>query len=897
MLAVCLLAGIVLQHTRRLPENAPGTVNALTIHLSLLALTLHYLHDFSFDASHLVPVLMPWVLFAIGALGLSLRILAAADCALCKIEVECTGGICRHGREVELQKDRAVAARLHIAQAALRFALGVLVFSLAAVALAQTPAPQELLQAQRSIPGQAASRVALPDRFGVEPGQQGPLLPVYTLRANIGVAPSRIAIYLPGLFNHARIRVNGHVVFDTLGDPPHLAPRGADRLLLTTLPDEFVRPGVNEIEIVLQARRSTSLSTVWVGPVDELRRMHRHKRWWQVFAPVVAAATIFALSVCVLLLWVRQRRETLYAYFGIGGVVWSLHNVWAVLPDPLLAYPHFAIWWTLGFGFFVAPIVVFCIRLAQWQVPRFERALWFALGLGPILVYAAHAFGALDPALTYWRLFWVGVASVGGVAVASYAMTRRDFHAVLLLLAGATAFAFGARDWLITMYSSDNNPVLLTAYAGLMFFPLVAWMLIDGFVQASRELESLNAQLERRVAAKSAELLAALAAMRSAKEGAEAANRAKSSFLAAASHDLRQPMHALGLYLATLRGETLTAVQGDLVERMSDSVAALDTLFDALLDISRIDAGAIEPKPSAFAIEPMLHRLAEDFARQAADKGLRLSVRVASAARRLNAHSDPLLVERMLRNLLANAVKYTVDGGVLLACRLRLGDSAQPRWQIEVWDSGPGIPEAERERVFEEFYQLGNPERDHAAGLGLGLSIVRRLALLLGHRVTLHSLPGHGSRFVIEMPATHAPAAVAPAAALIGSIDGLGVAVVDDDPAARDSMTALLTRWGCDVVAGASGAEVLQRAGERAAQRLHAAVVDYQLRDGQTGIEAIRALRAVCGQDLSALLVSGASSVDRLAELKGSGFDWLSKPVRPARLRSWLVEVAHRGSV
>ena len=795
-----------------------------------------------------------------------------------------------------MRKDGSAAVGLGRARAAMRLALGALGFALAAVALAQPAPSQELRQALRSSTGQAAAPVALPDRLSVEPGQPGPLLPVYTLRADIGAAPSRLAIYLPGLFNHARIRVNGHVVFDTLGDPPHLAPRGVDKLLLTTLPDEFVRPGVNEIEIALQARRWTSLSTVWIGPVDELRRMYVHKRWWQVFAPVVAAAIIFALSVCVLLLWLRRRRETPYAYFGIGGVVWSLHNVWAVLPDPLLPYPQFAIWWNLGFGLFVAPLVVFCVRLAQWQVPRFERSLWIALGLGPLVVYAAHAFGALDAALIYWRLFWIGVVSVGVVAVGNYAMTRRDFHSVLLLAAGATALAFGAHDWMVTQYASDNNPVLLTAYSGLMFFPLVAWMLIDGFVQASRELERLNAELERRVAAKSAELLAALAAMRVAKEGAETANRAKSSFLAAASHDLRQPMHALGLYMATLRGEALSPVQADLVERMSDSVGALDTLFDALLDISRIDAGAVEPKPGAFAIEPMLHRLAEDFARQAADKGLRLSVRVASAARRLNALSDPLLVERILRNLLANAVKYTADGGVLLACRLRAGGSAQPRWQIEVWDSGPGIPEAERERVFEEFYQLGNPERDRVAGLGLGLSIVRRLALLLGHRLTLHSLPGHGSRFTIELPVTHAPAAVAPAAALIGSIDRLGVAVVDDDPAARDSMTALLTRWGCDVVAGASGVEVLVRAGEQAAQRLQAAVVDYQLRDGQTGIEAIGALRAVCGHDLPALLVSGASSADRLAELKASGFDWLSKPVRPARLRSWLVEAAHRGS-
>ena len=764
------------------------------------------------------------------------------------------------------------------------------------------PAVVHLKQALRSVPGRAAATVALPEYLETGSGETS-LRPVYALQAEFGAAPNGSALYVPGLLNRARIRVNGHVVFDTLRDTGRPAPRGPGRLVLVPLSDEFVRPGSNAIEVALDAPRWTSLSSVWIGDEAVLRRMYERKRWWQVYAPVVAAAVILALAVCVLLLWVRQRGETLYAYFGVGGVIWALHSVWAVLPDPLLPYPHFAVWWNLGFGFFVAPIVVFCIRLARWRVPRMERGLWLLLASGPFLVYAAYAVGAMDVLLVWWRLAWIGVVGVGAAAVVYFSFMRRDAHAALLMTAGAAAFGFGLFDWLESFSRSDNNPVLLTNFSGLVFFPLVASMLIDGFVRASRDLERLNVDLERRVETKSAELRAALEAMRSARDGAEAADRAKSSFLAAASHDLRQPMHALGLYMAALRAEPDDAARVELIGRMDASVGALDGLFDALLDVSRIDAGAIEPRPRVFALEALLHRLGADFATQAADKGLRLAVRVAPAVRGLNAFSDPLLVERILRNLLANAVKYTAAGGVLLACRLRAAGSPAPHWRIEVWDSGPGIPESEFERVFEEFYQLGNPERNRAAGLGLGLSIVRRLTRLLGHPLALQSRPGHGSRFGIELPATPAtPAALAePAAdddlAGLGSIERLGVAVIDDDPDVRDSMTALLTRWGCDVVAGATGEEVLARAGADPAQRLQAAVVDYQLRDGHTGIDAIRALRRACGAGLPALVVSGASSTERLAEVNASGHAWMSKPVPAARLRNWLVQAAARTGV
>ena len=200
---------------------------------------------------------------------------------------------------------------------------------------------------------------------------------------------------------------------------------------------------------------------------------------------------------------------------------------------------------------------------------------------------------------------------------------------------------------------------------------------------------------------------------------------------------------------------------------------------------------------------------------------------------------------------------------------------------------GPGIPLHERERIFDEFYQLGQRERDHSAGFGLGLSIVRRLAHLLAHPLRVDSVVGRGSRFVLELPTTReAPRAVVPPMQT-GSLRGLYVAVIDDDRSVREAMQTLLRSWECHVVAGSNAPDVLHQLGTRA--HLHAAVVDFQLGDGHNGVDAIAALRAACGSTTPALLVSGASAREPLAELQASGFEWLIKPAAPARLRSWLI--------
>jgi signal transduction histidine kinase/CheY-like chemotaxis protein len=741
----------------------------------------------------------------------------------------------------------------------------------------------ELARAERIGDG-TTKTVNLPDTLHRASGAEAPVRATYRMSVAIETPPRHLSICLPGLIAHARVRFNGNVVDDRLDDPLAPLPRSVERIRLIEIPSEFVRRGENVLEIEVAGRNMVSISPVNVGPYAALNHRYEKRILQVVVGPAVVAIIVGSLALCVLLLWAR-RRDALDGYFGLGAFALALHNAWSVLPGSPLGGADHVVWWTSLYSFYVAMLVMFCVRFAGWHWPRFNRVIW-GLALGaPLVLYAAQAAGALEATQELWLLMWIGVVAVGLAAVIRYAWTHRNAEGAMLLVAGAVSLGFGLRDWLVNHENADNNPVYLVPYAGLLFVVLVVWMLIDRFVSASRDLEAMNAELEQRVSVKSSELVRALAQMRESKEHAEAANRSKSTFLAAASHDLRQPIHALGLYMAALSDEHLDSGQQDLMQRMKTSLAALETMFNALLDVSRMDAGAVVAHRRPFALAPMLHRLAEEFAPLAAQKGLRLSVRVAPHPAGLHALSDPMLVERIVLNLLGNALKYTAAGGVLLSCRLR---GAEHRWRIEVWDTGPGIAARDRERVFEEFYQVGNPERDRNSGLGLGLSIVRRLTDLLGHRLELVSVPARGTRFVLDLPSTPEPLPSFAPEEHPGMIAELAVAVIDDDPEVRDGMQRLLERWGCRVHAGADVDEVLERIGA-AGGAPQAIVADYRLREGRTGLEAIHLLRAAYGAGLPALIVSGDSSPKQLGLMQASGFDCLSKPVPPARLHGWLV--------
>ena len=423
----------------------------------------------------------------------------------------------------------------------------------------------------------------------------------------------------------------------------------------------------------------------------------------------------------------------------------------------------------------------------------------------------------------------------------------------------------------------------------------------DPLRDLQRGLNQMAEQIERGRDDMARRIDAATAALREKKEEAEIATRAKSQFLAAASHDLRQPTHALGMFVARLGQLPHDAQTKHLVANLDASVRAMQDLLDGLLDVSKLDAGAVQVNLHAAPLAPIFERVRLAMLDAASDKGLRLRVRPTSAWVR----SDPVLLQRILLNLVANAVRYTEQGSVLLACRTQGGVAAAgrstgtgtgARTRIEVWDSGIGIAPEHQTQVFREFYQVGNSERDRTRGLGLGLNIVQRTALLLGHPLALSSSLGQGSRFTLDVPLAQAglatPGAAVPDAVPGASLAGLTVLVIEDDALATEGLVGLLQSWGCTVTAAQGQQQALAHLAHSGAPDV--IVSDYRLRNGENGIATVTALWTACAERIAACLMSGDTDPALILQAKEAGLTLLHKPVRPAKLRSLLRSLVHR---
>jgi signal transduction histidine kinase len=359
---------------------------------------------------------------------------------------------------------------------------------------------------------------------------------------------------------------------------------------------------------------------------------------------------------------------------------------------------------------------------------------------------------------------------------------------------------------------------------------------------------------------------------------AEAANLAKTRFFAAASHDLRQPMQALSMYASVLRDRVADASAQRIVHGIQLSVTTLEQLFDSLLDISKIESGVVQPVLQPFPLMPLIEHVVEMEQPLAAQKNLVLHAARTSASVR----SDPVLLERMLKNLLTNAIRYTDRGGVVVGCRM----AGPGRLRLQVVDTGMGIPEDEQLRVFEEYYQASGAG---AQGLGLGLPIVKRLGELLGHRVTLKSTVGRGSVFSIELERAAYAAAPAVDRQPLNALPGNPVVVlVDDDAEIRASMRLLLESWGCRCVAGATLAEV-ESGLEALRVRPDAVIADYHLTGDVTGMHIVGSLRSAFGATLPALIITGTAQAS-FQENPFAGIPFALKPVPPGKLRAFLAQ-------
>jgi signal transduction histidine kinase len=360
----------------------------------------------------------------------------------------------------------------------------------------------------------------------------------------------------------------------------------------------------------------------------------------------------------------------------------------------------------------------------------------------------------------------------------------------------------------------------------------------------------------------------------------EIANKYKSHFIASASHDLRQPLHALNLFVAQLRAETDPKERDRLASRIEAAVSSMNELFAALLDMTKLDAGILEPNVTEVSIARLFQRIETTFADAAREKGLRLRI-VASGAW---VRSDAILLERILLNLVSNAVRYTSNGSVVIGCRPR-GENLR----IDICDSGPGIPEEQHRAIFGEFYQIGVNETGRKSGLGLGLAIVERLGRLLGHTIEVESHPGRGSRFSLSVPRVAKRRAATDAQTIdAGGADpaqGKLVVVIDDDPLVLDGMGGILRSWGCAVITADSEQAALASI-QRTSRRPDLIISDYRLPSGKTGIEAIKVLNRESGGLIPAFLISGDTAPDRLRDASEHGFHLLHKPVPPMRLRA-----------
>ena len=395
----------------------------------------------------------------------------------------------------------------------------------------------------------------------------------------------------------------------------------------------------------------------------------------------------------------------------------------------------------------------------------------------------------------------------------------------------------------------------------------------DALAERADEIDNLNQRL-----------MTQLDELSQRKDEAERANTAKTRFLAAASHDLRQPMHSISLLVGVLRGRLADAGQIDVADKVQASVTTMENLFGNLLDISKLDAGAVTPHIEDVDLSWLLERAVQTWLPQAQEKGLSLRVRPG----RWVVRGDATLLERIVGNLLANAIRYTRSGGVLVGCRRRGGQC-----ELQIWDTGPGIAEEHREAIFEEFFRIGTPGSGQEKGLGLGLSIVRRSVHILGYEIAVDSREGRGSVFAVMMPLAAGASAELPALgrteAPTQALEGNFILVVDDEATNREAVRDALLAAGCHVVIAASSDEALAQL-EAHLRSPDLILTDYQLGAAEHGLDVIRRLRQHYDEPIPALVVTANTDTRLPAEAASLNARLLHKPVGLQRLLSVLKE-------
>lgn len=619
----------------------------------------------------------------------------------------------------------------------------------------------------------------------------------------------------------------------------------------------------------------SSLQEATVGEVRQLRQFgdgpaSRTDRYLAVSAPVLdqTGRTSGALTGLLDWNWAEEVRDSLVGKSSAGGVeVLVLDAAGAALLGPA-DLPS-------------TPLDLKSVRAAMTGHSNFSREDWpdghsyvtgFARsdghssfsGLGWLVLVRQDADVALEPVtrLRNRTLFWSASLAALGLIVAW--LLSRWLAKPLLELSG---YADRVRQGELIAIPH------LTAYSEAAVLSRSLSALVAEMTRHQNELERLNQSLETQVERRTAELAARNEALTLARAEAELATAAKSRFLAAASHDLRQPLHAMSLFARALSRRVAGDEAKTLVAQLETSLTSLRAMFEALLNVSRLDAGLTVSTPETIQLDDLVERVTNSLRPEAEARGLRLVQRAIGAS----ATTDPALLETMLRNLASNAVKFTRTGGVLLATRRRGSEVV-----IEVWDSGPGIEEGRKESIFNEFERTSAAAGGANDGLGLGLAIVRRYAQLLKIDVRVCSRPGHGTRFSMHLAEsvkqTVNSGAIMTATQAI-AIARLKVILIDDDQAIVEALGRDLADRGC-LPSGFTSSETAMAA-IKAGLKVDAAIVDYDLGAGETGPACLERIERELGSALPSLVLSGGTDSATMAKLVATGRPWLTKPADP----------------
>lgn len=715
----------------------------------------------------------------------------------------------------------------------------------------------------------ASVSVPLPDTWRAR-GLDDTGIGHYRSRITLDAAPTTMwALCMARLSDVHEVRLNGWLVSGSQLDRIDPAVAGGHPTMQwISLPPHLLRAGTNHVELAVAHNNRGGLSTVLIGPAESMAEEYRTLQRLSVMLPIWLNVAGAALAVFLLLIWWRRRSERLLGSFG---ALWLLiaacniaHYNMVDAASPLALTAFYALQVVSG--------ALLC-RSAMVLSGHQNAIAYGILQISTAVLLAMAVWGGLTDSLEDVRAGSYPMVFTG-VALSLMPLWQETGRLRLLLRWALAAAVVGSllsamHDYVYWRGMTSVMDAYWLPYTLPVSLAIVGGVMIKRLVGALHQVEQLNADLERRVIERT--------------EALQQANQAKTRFLTAASHDLRQPVVTIGLLIDLLREQVPLALR-PMTDRVNEAVSSMEDLLKGLLDLSRLEAGTMRPRLQTVALQPLFDAIASHDGETARRKGIALRFRPTGES----VLSDPVMLEQILRNLVSNAVRYTENGGVLVAARCR-GETLC----IEVWDTGHGIPVAHQRAVFEEFVQLADQRgerpvarhNDHSGdgsrGLGLGLSIVQRSAALLGHRLHLRSRQRHGSCFSVLVPRAKArPLQPVSVSGDQRPLKGLRLTVVEDEPSVQVALRARLEAWGA-VVEIHDGLTPLRRslaARPRGHVGIDLLVTDHRLR-GATGIEVIEVVRRY-GGPVPVLVITGDTAPDDIALMAASGLQVLHKPFR-----------------